>query len=328
MIIYPLYKWTWDIPKDYGPFHLYYFFGIPVVVLICALLMRKRSDIVIRIFILLCTCIMLIMEVIKQNLCSFNYNEVTGVVTWIYKYGCFPFQLCSTTMYMSLLTSLIWKGRIQKMLDATIVISMIGATTDLFYPSLAFVNSIFLCNQSMIYHGLMMAIGVVLMITRLELNHKTFFLYGVPLYLVLVMIALIMDICFYYFYSRIITFNMFFISPFWDGVFPVIGPLRIKAYPVYLLIYIVMSTFYGYLLFFVGMITKYIFNKIHTCLKKKRKKQDDLKKQCLYKYLLYVFSLVLSEDDYENELNETESGLCDENKTHERKDGIIINNHI
>jgi hypothetical protein len=227
------------------------------------------------------------MEVFKQILYSFVYETT---VIWSYTWYAFPFQICSAAMYMAFLTSIIWKGRIQKALDACIVIAMMGGTTALFYPADAFHTTyIFICNQTMIHHGIMLVMGVVLMVTRLELTHKTFFLYGLPLYYLLVIIALVMDLCFYYFYSRTTLFNMFYISPFWDGPFPVIGPLRITAYPVYFLIFLVMSSIYGYLLFFVGIITKYILNKIGTYVK--NRKENELKERCLCRCLFFIVIL-------------------------------------
>jgi hypothetical protein len=280
LIYSSIYKWTWKQPKIYGWFHICYLFVILIVTLVCALIMRNRSDVAVRIFILICASISLMLEAIKQILLSFKCDDDNNV-SWVYDWYSFPFQLCSTTMYMSFLSNILWKGRIQRALDAAVVIVMMGATTVLFYPSSVLATIyIFICHQTMIHHGLMIVIGVVLMETRLELNHKTFFLYGLPVYYVLVIIALVMDICFYYFYGDDQHFNMFFISPFYTTSYPVIDPLRIKAYPVFLLIYIVMSTIYGYLIFFAGFVTKHIFNKIRVYLKNRKK--SELKEECLY----------------------------------------------
>jgi hypothetical protein len=185
-------------------------------------------------------------------------------------------------MYLGFLTSVIPKGRIQKALDATLVIVMMGGTSTLFYPAGVFHTSyVFICNQTMIHHGLMIVIGVVIMVSRLELTHKTFFLYGVPTYTILVFIALLLDIGFYYLISKTEDFNMFYISPFHDGLLPVITSLRAKAYPAMLILYLLISLLYGYLLFLSGIITQYIFNKVRRYIRVKEERKEDIKKFCL-----------------------------------------------
>jgi hypothetical protein len=196
-------------------------------------------------------------------------------------------------MYLGFLTSVIPKGRFQKALDATLVIMMMGGTTTLFYPAGAFHTSyVFICNQTMIHHGLMIVIGVVIMVSRLELTHKTFFLFGVPTYIVLVFIALLLDIGFYYLISKSEEFNMFYISPFQDGILPLITSLRTKAYPAMLVLYIILSTLYGYLLFLSGIITQYIFNKIRKYRKVSIEESASSKEKELCLTFLFFYNLL------------------------------------
>jgi hypothetical protein len=254
-LVFGLYSWRCEHHHNYDGFHLVYFFLIPLSALISGLIMRKRSAIAVRIFVLVCVCIMLLMETVKQILYSFNYDDITEKVTWKYTWYAFPFQMSSTTMYLGLLTSVVKKGKVQKALDMSLVIVMMGGVTAIFYPASVFVTSfVFIANQAMIHHGLMVVIGVVLMVSRVELTHKVFFLMGLLVYLGLTVIALIMDICFYYWYGKNNPddeFNMFYISPFYDGLLPFIPPLRTSAYWAYLLIYIVVSSFYGMFYFFL-----------------------------------------------------------------------------
>jgi hypothetical protein len=132
-------------------------------------------------------------------------------------------------------------------------------------------------------------IGVVLMITRVELSHKIFFFYGVPVYMILIGIALILNVCFYYLHSTTEDFNMFYISPFQDGILPVITALRKKAYAAFLILYIVISSFYGYLLFFAGLATKYVYNKIRVFIQKRKEKKEEFKEECIYFFFNDLF---------------------------------------
>jgi hypothetical protein len=243
------------------------------------------------------------MEIIKQILYSYECDDATGVVTWRYLWYAFPFQVCSTTMYIGVLTNIIPKGRLQQALDCSLVIVMMGGVTAWIYPAAAFHTSyVFICNQTMIHHGVMIVVGVVLMVTRLDLTHKIFFLYGLPVYLFTVVIAIVMDLCFYHFYSKTEEFDMFYISPYWPTQLPAIEALRTKLYGIFLTIYILVSSLYGYLLFLGGFIFMLVFKKIRKYYYS-RKNKDDLKESCLlddFYFILCYFIVVLLEMD-ENE---------------------------
>ena len=44
-----------------------------------------------------------ILEVLKQFIWSFNYDVLTGVIFWDYEWYAFPFQLCTTPIFVCLI---------------------------------------------------------------------------------------------------------------------------------------------------------------------------------------------------------------------------------
>ena len=53
----------------------------------------------------------LLLEVLKQIIWAFNYDALSGIVTWDYEWYAFPFQLCSTPIYVSLICLFLKKGK-------------------------------------------------------------------------------------------------------------------------------------------------------------------------------------------------------------------------
>ena len=85
-------------PTNYGWFHLM-FIGIIIIttVLLC-IFFRKKEDKVIRKICLICWLIMVVLEIIKEVEYS-SYFE-NDLLLWDYPWYIFPFQLCSTPLYV------------------------------------------------------------------------------------------------------------------------------------------------------------------------------------------------------------------------------------
>lgn len=56
----------------------------------------------------------LLLEIAKQVSWSFNYNSLTNVVVWDYQWYAFPFQLCTTPIYVSLICLFLKDGKVRK----------------------------------------------------------------------------------------------------------------------------------------------------------------------------------------------------------------------
>lgn len=98
---------TMERPQPYGWFHIMFVVIMVVVTIAVSLLLRKKSDKTIRVVVLTYAAICLLFEVYKQLL--FSYTPATN--TWDYQWYAFPFQFCSTPMYVALVAGLIKKRK-------------------------------------------------------------------------------------------------------------------------------------------------------------------------------------------------------------------------
>lgn len=215
------------------------------------------------------------MEVYKQFEFATDYNESTDTVTWSYTWYQFPFQFCSTPMYIGLLAALCWKFRFRYgFLCFLGTYGLFGGVAVYLYPVTIFVTTALINNQSMTHHGLMILMGVVVLIFFVEKSHKSI-LYGLPIFLVLIVIAEILNVIVCYTVGNDVEYNMFYISPYQISNIPIAKQLQTwtkYSLPLVLFLYITIFTFLGYLMLLIAIITDRIITYVKKqCEKKKNK---------------------------------------------------------
>jgi hypothetical protein len=237
---------------------------IGLTTLVCvgfSLLLKKKSDRVFRVIVISVSGFMLLIEGFKQLIYGPKYFEEKKGYSWFE----FPFQFCSTPMYIGLLAGLWCKGRLQKCLYCYLgTFGLFGGLCVYLYADQVLTHSVFKSNFSMIFHGGIILLGIIVLIYRVEAKHSYFF-YGVPVFLVLVVIADILNIWYHFALSKTEGFNMFYINPYRVTPIPLLEGLRVKGlalYPVFLLIYLVVFCFAAYLMLLGLIIIKWLIKKI------------------------------------------------------------------
>ena len=90
-------------PESFGWFHLLWI-GLTLLSIFILFINRKKySEKQLKIVLGVYGVIALILEIIKQFIWSFNYDNITGVITWDYQWYAAPFQFCTTPIYVSLI---------------------------------------------------------------------------------------------------------------------------------------------------------------------------------------------------------------------------------
>ena len=105
-----------ETPKPYGWFHL---LCILLVIISIIYLYKKRnnySEKQLKKVLLIYGVIAFILEMLKQISWSFNYDMLTNSVIWDFQWYSFPFQLCSTPIYVSLICGFMKNNKIRKSL--------------------------------------------------------------------------------------------------------------------------------------------------------------------------------------------------------------------
>ncbi len=230
---------TGNVPKAYGLFHI---ICITVLFAVCALIIvnrRRFTEKSVSIFVFVCGIIMLILEIYKQLVITYEVNSDE----WVYELYAFPFQFCSTPTYIALLSFLFYKLKIKNIYSALLsflaTYGMIASIVVLFIGTqTVFCTYIGINLQTMVHHGLMFVISIVVLCTdSIELNKKSltgaFFVF-IPL----LVIALILNKC-------IDGLDLFYVSPKSTFVYPAVSDIFFGGklpYPLYLVGYIILFT--------------------------------------------------------------------------------------
>lgn len=243
-----------ETPACYGLFHIICFaISIFLTVYLCVWRKNDSADRVRRI-VLITSVVVLLLEVYKQ----INYTFVpsdTGI-TADFQWYAFPFQFCSTPMYVGLLAGLIKKGKVHDALCAYLAtFSIFAGLCVMFYPGDVFIGTVGINIQTMVCHGVMLPIGAYLFATgHVKLEHKTI-LKALCVFAATAGIAIVLnEIAHATGLLERETFNMFYFSPYCDPSLPVYSMVQgIVPYPWSLIIYIAGFTAAAYIMLLAAM---------------------------------------------------------------------------
>jgi hypothetical protein len=269
--MFPIFHKTGPIPTMFGWFHIIYLIGIIILTIILSIILRNKSERFFRILLFIIGIILLLQEIFRQLIFGFT---VEGPYQW-YE---FPFQACSTSIYVSLLVSVMCIRPVFTSLVYYLgTYSIFAGLCVSVYTKVIFETSIVKNNMSMIHHGILFAMGVAIIINKMDLNFFTV-LKAFPVFIILVTMAVSLDIWFNFSISETTSFNMFFLSPFRRGPIPGLENLRLlglRFYPLILFIYILVFTLISYLVVIVVWLIKKVTLKIVEKVKRKRDKNEE-----------------------------------------------------
>lgn len=241
-------------PTAYGWFHLLWLALIVIGVVYVCTKRRNDSPETIRKVVLLTAVVVIILEVYKQIVFTFSCTEA-GIAA-AYQWYIFPWQFCSTPMYVGLLAGLTRKGKIHNSLCAYLTtFAVFAGTAVMLYPNDIYIGTIGINIQTSVCHGSMIVIGAYLLATGyVKLEHKTI-LKAIPTFAVTIGVAMILnEVAQITGLNEEHTFNMFYISPYHPGTLPVYSLIQqVVPYPLNLIIYIVGFGFLGWLMLLIAM---------------------------------------------------------------------------
>lgn len=241
-------------PEPYGVFHLLSFaFYIALAVVLCAT-HKPGDDRRVRKVVRIIAVLTLLFEIYKQINFSFLYGD--GNITFDYAWYAFPWQFCSTPLYVGLLAAFTQKGKLHTAACAYLAtFSIFAGTCVMFYPVTVFTGTVGINFQTMFCHGTMITMGIYLLYSGyVKLEHKTI-LKALPLFVCAVAIAMVMNELAYR--SGLLetdTFNMFFISPYCEPSLPVFSLIQpLVPFALSIVIYVAGFTAAAYLILLVAM---------------------------------------------------------------------------
>ncbi|MGN1200803.1 MAG: hypothetical protein ACI4R8_00870 [Candidatus Caccovivens sp.] len=260
-----------ETPTWFGWYHILWL-GIMVVACTLIYIFRNRiSRKDVNITLLVAGIVLIVLEIYKQIIYSFNYNGGGGNSTWDYQWYAFPFQFCSTPMYLMLLAGILRKGKVyDALLGYLATFAFFGGLCVMIYTGDVFSSYIGINIHTMIWHCSMVVIGFMILATRsVPLNLKTVLKASI-VFACMIAIALILNIIWHYCGNEE-TFNMFFISPYYPCTLALMNIIyQTTPYPVFLLIYIIGFVLVAFIIMGFAM----LFAKLESIIQKRKNSKN------------------------------------------------------
>lgn len=228
-------------PELFGWFHLMW---IALVILgsvgLCTI--HKNKSMSVPKVLMVVSVAVAVLELYKQVNYSFSYGNG---IRYDYQWYAFPFQFCSTPMYVGLLAGIFKKGKFHDALCAYLAtFSVFAGVCVTVYPGDVFVGTVGINIQTMICHGSMIVLGVYLFYTGHVKAELRTVLKAIPVFAACVGLAAAMnEIAHLTGLLERETFNMFFISPYCAPSLPVYSQVQnALPFPWCLVVYILAFT--------------------------------------------------------------------------------------
>lgn len=256
--IVSLFSGSMSEPTLYGWFH---FLCLIIVLILCILAVSNRQKVTeksLRLTLGVTGAIMLAFEIYKQIV--FAYTPETDV--WEYSWSAFPFQFCSTPMYVMLLAALVKDGKFRDGLLAFLATySLVAGGGVMLYPVTVFTETIGINIQTMLHHGAMVVIAVYLLSSGLiKFEFNTILKSAFPVFITLVGMAITMNFLFDKFGDGS-DFNMFYIAPGKDFLLPILEKI-FSGLPhfVYLFSYVSFFSLAAYLVLRLARFSQHAYH--------------------------------------------------------------------
>lgn len=266
---------TMATPQIFGWFHILWLLIITTAITLIIIFRKRINEKGVRYTILTIGILLILFETMKQLIYSFNWNANTQTSSWNYQWYAFPFQFCSTPMYIMIVAGLCKKNLFRESLYAYLgTFALFGGLSVMFYPGDVFCSTIFINIQTMFWHGSMVVVGILLWVTNsIQIKQKTL-IKASCVFAVMLVIAITLNYIWKFAggLETSQTFNMFYISPFYNCTLPLLSIIYSNApYIVFLLCYVFGFVLIAYLIILIAM----AINKLNLVCKNKKKNVEN-----------------------------------------------------
>ncbi len=240
-------------PQPYGWFHILSLVLTVALTAYLCIFCQRWSHKRIRTLVLSTAITVILLEVYKQINFSFSYENG---ITFDYAWYAFPFQFCSTPMYIGLLAGLTKKGAVHNAACAYLATyAVFAGICVMLYPTTVFVSTIGINIQTMVCHGSMIVIGIYLLCSGYVKAERKTILRAMPIFGICVFLAMCMNEAAYR--TGLLesdTFDMFFISPYTTPSLPVYSLVQgVVPFPWCLVVYVLGFSLAAYLILLAAM---------------------------------------------------------------------------
>lgn len=203
--------------------------------------------------------VVLVLEILKQISWTVTYNIVTSEFIYDYQWYAFPFQLCTTPMFVSLICLFLKKGKIRDcLLSYMAYTTILGSITTIIMPDSCLVSDILINIHTMWLHLGSFVVSVYLLMSgEVNINLQSW-KKSIPVFLGFTTIANILNVIVYQ--SGVLngeTFNMFYISPYFISSLPVFNTIQQNVpYVIFLMTYILALILGSFIIYQIAKFIK------------------------------------------------------------------------
>lgn len=247
------------VPASYGPYHMLCLALTGLLTVYAIHCGQKHDEKKLRKTLLFTALLVMGLEVYKQ----INFTFGDGSAVPAFQWYAFPFQFCSTPMYVCLLAALMPKGRVHDALCAYLsTYSVFAGVCVMLYPNDVFIDVVGINIQTMICHGAMVVIGGYLLGSGyVKLESKTV-LKAMPVFACAVALAAVFNELAHA--AGIEGFNMFFISPYETCTLPVYSLVHnVLPFPLNLAVYVLGFTAAAFIVLNICRGIRSLWNRPH-----------------------------------------------------------------
>ena len=253
-IIYSL-QMQMNTPKPYGWFHLMWIAFTIIALVLLFKIKNKYSEKQLKVVLGVYGIIALILEITKQIMWSFNYDEITKMFTWDYQWYAAPFQLCTTPIFVSVICLFMKDSKLRNfLLSYMSYVTILGGLLTILIPDSCFTRDTLINIHTMWLHCGSFVVSIYLIMNNAVKINKQSFKGAFTVFLVFVLIAEIMNIGIYN--LGILngeTFNMFYISPYFISSLPVFNVIQESVPFIVFLFTYILGVFIGaFVVYFIA----------------------------------------------------------------------------
>ena len=251
-------------PQPFGWYHILCVVLALAFVVVLVIFRKQKSETQLKIVLGVYGVVTVILEILKQVSWSMTVGE-NGVVSWGYQWYSAPFQFCTTPMYAALICLFLKNCRLRRALLSYIAyITILGSVAVMIWPSDCFVPDILVNVHTMWLHCGSFVVSVYLLMSGHIDIKKRSLLRASLTFLSFVFLAEALNTIIYN--SGILqgqTFNMFYISPYFESTLPVFNMIWGKIpFTLFLFGYILAMILGGCLIFGIAFAVKKISDRI------------------------------------------------------------------
>lgn len=249
-------------PTMFGWFHLLFIALTIIATIFLCKRFKNADEKTVRKIILTISLISIILEIYKQFNYTFSYKD--GTIVADYQWYAFPFQFCSTPMYVGLLAALIKNKRVHTALcNYLATFAVFAGLCVMLYPPQVFIGTIGINIQTMICHGSMIVLGAYMLYTNYAKRENKTIISATVVFSACVVVAIILnEIANATGLLNRETFNMFYFSPYCEPSLPVYSLVQaVVPYPLSLIIYILGFTAAAFIMLQIAILIEKIANR-------------------------------------------------------------------